>query len=411
MGHEDRDTLIQELFLLQRAAQRINATLDLDILLDAIVNDVAETFGCSRSGILLKDSATNELVIAAVRGWTVNYHTKGDRFRIGEYGMVGHVGETGETYYAPDVRVDPYYQVSEEQTLSEVDIPLKVHGELIGVFNAQHNAVDAFSPDRIRVLEALAGHIAVAIENARLFERERREKERMRKDADEARRIQQDLFPVPIAGPGNLTVEGLCSPCWEVGGDWFDYIPLPGGRLGVVLGDVSGKGMGAALLMSSTRSILRLVAGTGASPGDVLARVNELLLNDLPAAKFVTLVYAVLADDGEIVFANAGHPPPCLAGRGRVDPLHSDEGLPLGIRRGAFSERTVRLASGERLVLYSDGVTEAMDQGMEQYGEARLLRHLRTPTAGARTLLDDVRRFTGSHPVSDDITVLAIRAS
>ena len=146
MNQEEQNQQIQELFLLQRVAQRINSILDLDVLLEEIVGDVAETFGYTRSGVLLKDDVTNELVIAAVRGWTTNYHLKGERFKIGEYGMIGHVGATGETYYAPDVTVDPYYQISEELTRSEVDIPLKIRGRLIGVFSTQHNEFNAFSP-------------------------------------------------------------------------------------------------------------------------------------------------------------------------------------------------------------------------------------------------------------------------
>ena len=112
------------MFLLQRVARKINSILNLEELLEEIVGDVAQTFGYLRSGVLLKDDRTNELVIAAVRGWTSNYHMKGQRFRIGEFGMVGHVAATGRTYYAPDVSVDPYYEISEEQTRSELDIPL-----------------------------------------------------------------------------------------------------------------------------------------------------------------------------------------------------------------------------------------------------------------------------------------------
>ncbi|MCA1624635.1 MAG: protein kinase [Acidobacteria bacterium] len=193
MNQEAQNQQIQELFLLQRVAQRINSILELDVLLEEIVGDVAETFGYTRSGVLLKDDVTNELVIAAVRGWTTNYHLKGERFKIGEYGMVGHVAATGETYYAPDVTIDPYYQVSEEFTRSELDIPLKIRGRLIGVFSTQHNEFDAFSPERIQLLEALAGHIAAAIENARLFHRERLEKQRALVELDKAHDIKHSL--------------------------------------------------------------------------------------------------------------------------------------------------------------------------------------------------------------------------
>ena len=285
---EDSSALIRDLFLLQRVAQKLNANLDIDALLTEIVNDVSQTFGCSRLAVLLKDDASNELVVGADCGGDFNQHIKGDRFKIGEYGMTGHVGATGETYYAPDVSADPFYKVSDSQTRSEVDIPLRSQGRLIGVFNAQSKEIDGFPASRIQLLEALAGHIATAIENARLFQQERREKERMTKELREAQRIQQALFPGnPPATPG-FDVTGLCLPCLEVGGDWFDYIPTSDNRLGIVLADVSGKGMGAALLMSSTRTVLRLVAETIQSPARVLERVNTVLLSDFPSMKFVT---------------------------------------------------------------------------------------------------------------------------
>ena len=409
MKKDEQTRLIQELFLLQRVAQRINSTLDIDTLLEDIVNDVALTFGCSRSAVLLKDDRTNDLVIAAVRGWTVNYHMKGDRFKIGEYGMVGHVGATGETYYAPDVTTDPYYQVSEDLTRSEVDIPLKAHGRLIGVFNAQHNEYGAFPPSRIQLLEALAGHIATAIENARMFHRERTEKERMGKELGEARRIQLGLFPEQSPSISSFTLNGLCLPCQEVGGDWYDYIPLQDGRLAVVLADVAGKGMGAALLMSSTRTVLRLVAESGLPPGEVLSRVNSILLKDFPTAKFVTMVYCLLDPQaGSIVFASAGHPHPLLVDSSGGRFLETEAGLPLGIRDGSFSEQAVRMEPGSRLVLYSDGVTEAMNPSQQQYGEWRLRDEIMKPSATVQSLSEDVRSFTAGQPASDDLTAVMI---
>jgi len=412
MKNEDQNQLIQELFLLQRVAQRINSTLDMDVLLEEIVNDVAQTFGCSRSAVLLKDDKTNELIIVAVRGWTINYHLKGERFKIGEFGMVGHVGATGETYYAPDVTVDHYYQVSEDLTRSEVDIPLKSHGQLIGVFNAQHNEFNGFSPARIQLLEALAGHIATAIENARMFQRERMEKDRMIKELSEAQRIQLSLFPSQSPEIPRFAVNGLCLPCQEVGGDWYDYIPLQDGRLAVVLADVSGKGMGAALLMSSTRTVLRLVAESGLPPAEVLSRVNRVLLKDFPTAKFVTMVYAILdPKSGSIAFASAGHLHPLFVdGRG-AHFLETDAGLPLGIREGSFSERTVEMTAGSRLVFYSDGVTEAMNSSFEQYGATRLRDHVANPSASVQSLLNDVRTFTGGYSASDDVTVVMVQGN
>lgn len=400
---------VQDLLLLQRVAQRINSILDLDTLLEEIVDDIARTFGYTRTGVLLIDHDTNELVIAAVRGWTVNYHMKGDRFRIGEEGMVGHVAATGETCYAPDVRKNPYYMVSEESSRSELDIPLKAHGRLIGVFNAQSTRLNAFPPGRLSLLEALAGHIATAIENARLFGAEREQKDRMAAELEEARKIQTSLFPQRTPEIPGFEVTGLCLPCTEVGGDWYDFIPLQDGRLGLVVGDVSGKGMGAALLMSSSRSIVRLHAESGLQPGELLGQVNATLLRDFPRAKFVTMVYAVLDPAHRtITFSNAGHPWP-LGYATTHEFLTTDTGFPLGMLESTYAERVIELPPGGYFMIYSDGILEASNTSAELYGTEHILAHMGGSAASAQSLLDDVRRFSGSALMSDDATIVMVR--
>src|SRR5262245_18333132 len=395
MKHEDQNQLIQDLLLLQRVAQKINANLDLEALLEEIVNDVSQTFACSRLAVVLKDDQTNELVVGEDCGGEAEHYVKGERMKIGQFGVVGHVAATGETYYAPDVTIDPYYEVGDEQTRSEVAIPLRSQGRLIGVFNAEHKEINGFSPSRIQLLEALAGHVATAIENARMFQRERMEKERMLEELNEAQRIQQTLFPSQPPALPRFAVRGLCLPSREVGGDWYDYIPLQDGRLAIVLADVSGKGMGAALLMSSTRTVLRMVAESGLPPAEVLCRVNRVLLKDFPRAKFVTMVYALLdPKNGSIVFASAGHLPPLLVDASGANFLETGARLPLGLRETSFSERTIEMTPGSRLVFYSDGVTEAMNSSREQYGETRLRDHVAGPSASVQSLLNDVRAFT-----------------
>lgn len=409
MNDKNQNHVITELLLLQRVAQKINSILDLDTLLEEIVGDVAETFGYTRSGVLLKDDETNELVIAAVRGWTINFHVKGDRFKIGKYGIIGHVGSTGETYYAPDVTVDPYYETSEESTLSELDIPLKCGGKLIGVFNIQHQEPDAFSPERIKLLESLAHYIEIAIENARLFSKEKLEKERMLNELKDARNIQVNLFPKDPPQISGFNVNGICLPCFEVGGDWYDFIPLPDGKLGIVLADVSGKGMGAALLMSSTRSLLRLIANKTQSPGQVLRQLNEILINDFPSTRFVTMIYAVLnPKEHSLVFANAGHLSPLIVNKNDNSLIDIEDGLPLGIMDSSYSELKIELTSGTKVIFYTDGVTEAMNSSEEEYGNERLLIHSKKPSVSIQSIVSDVNKFTSGHKQSDDITVVMV---
>jgi len=404
----DKVLRIEELYLLQRVAQKINSTLDLDLLLDQIVGDVAKTFGYDRLAVLLKEDNTEELVIAA--GWTGELCLKGTRFKIGqEAGMGAHAAANGETFYAPDVRKVPFYIAGEADTRSEIDIPLKVRGELIGIFNVQNTEMNAFSPERIRLLEALAGHVATAIANARMFQRERFEKERMARELEEARAVQSGLFPGTAPEVRGFEITGVCRPCREVGGDWYDYIPLGDGRLAVVLADVSGKGMGAALLMSSSRSVLRLHAARGLSPRAILSEVNRFLVEDMPASRFVTLIYAIVDPaKRKITFASAGHLPPLFMDSRGARFLTADAGLPLGIMECEYSEHEINMTSGSLLFLYSDGVTEAVNASLEEYGTDRILNHVANSAATVQSVLKDVDQFASGYPPSDDITVVKI---
>lgn len=407
----DQILRIEELYLLQRVAQKINSILELETLLDEIVGDVANTFGYTRLAVLLKDNRADELELYIAAGWTGEMCLKGTRFKIGKDGMGGHAAATGATHYASDVRKNPYYVVGEEDTRSEVDIPLMVRGELIGIFNVQHTEMDAFPPERIRLLEALAGHVATAISNAKMFQRERLERERMSRELEEARSVQFGLFPGDCPVIDGFEVTGVCVPCREVGGDWYDYIPLENGRLGIVLADVSGKGMAAALLMSSTRSVLRLHANHESSPGKVLTTVNDILVSDFPSAKFVTLIYAVIDPKNNTVkIANAGHLGPIFVNGDGAGVVETDSGFPLGIMKCEYEEREIEMSPGSRLYLYTDGVTEAVDSNDDEYGSARILEHLNGADKSVDSLLDNVGKFADGVPATDDVTVVMIGA-
>ena len=154
--------------------------------------------------------------------------------------------------------------------------------------------VNAFSKHDLRLLRTLASHISIAIENSRLFEREKKEKEAMQSELKEAKYIQSGLFPKSSPVLPDFRIAGMCEPCLEVGGDWYDYIQLPSGKIGVVLADVSGKGLPAAFLMSSARTIFRVIAASEDSPSKVLSKVNEYLIGDLPPTRFITMIYLVI---------------------------------------------------------------------------------------------------------------------
>lgn len=400
---------IDDLQCVQKAAQRINSILDLDQLIDGVVHEVTNSFGCIESSIFLHDEKHGEMVVAGVHGCTRN--GKGLRLKIGREGMVGYVASTGQTRYAPDVRKDEYYIACEASTRSEVAIPLRAGDRLVGVFTASHPEVDGFPRQQLRLLQALCDHVAVAIDNARRLQAERAERAALDRDAAEARLIQQALLPKSSPYIPGFVVSGVSIPARAVGGDWYDFIPFPDGRLGIVLADVSGKGTAAALLMSATRGMLRSLAEACSRPGEVLTKLNRLLVNDFPAGKFVTLVYAVLDPaTRRLVFANAGHLRPLFIDREGEHFLDVERGLPLGLAAGDYSETEVTLPRGSRIVFYSDGITEAVNQQEEEFGPCRLAEHASEPDASALTIVDQVQSFSNGAGVRDDASAVLVGA-
>ena len=397
---------LEELVRLQKFAQRITSTLDIEELVPRIVDEVATSLGCVEINLYLRDAERQEIVLAGGRGCTM--YGKGHVLKPGA-GMVGHVAATGRMHYAPDVSRDPYYLACEPDTRSEVAIPLQREGNLVGVFTASHCELDAFCPDQLRLLQGLCTHIAVAVHNARRFGDEREQRERMSREAEEARSIQQALLPRTSPLIPGFRVSGLSIPAGSVGGDWYDFIPLRDGRWGLVLADVSGKGTAAALLMSATRGMLRSLAQTGSGPAEVLTRLNNMMVEDFPSGRFVTMVYAELDPSSRVLrIANAGHLSPLLVEPSGHRWINHEHGLPLGISASKFSESAVTLGEHSRIAFYSDGITEAEAEPGEDYGADRLLAQMQSSDVTPDSLLADVRKFTNGTGLRDDATVILV---
>jgi sigma-B regulation protein RsbU (phosphoserine phosphatase) len=269
--------------------------------------------------------------------------------------------------------------------------------------------LDGFPRAQRALLEQMATHIAVAIENAQLFQKERGEKDRLQVEQQEARKIQQSLLPNFAPQIPGLRIEAQCVSAGAVGGDWFDYIPLADGRWALVLADVSGKGMAAALLMTATRAITRSLAKTLSSPSEVLCALNRVLVEDFPCGKFVTMVFAVLDPHTRTLrFSNAGHPQPLFSDGNATVFLESEAGLPLGIQECEFSETTIQLDNNFKLLFYSDGITEALDPCDEEFGTARLEHSFADDQLSVDTILEEICLFSGNRPAADDATAILL---
>ena len=261
-------------------------------------------------------------------------------------------------------------------------------------------------------LETLAAEAAVAIDNAQLY-RAALEKARLDQEMATAAEIQQALLPTRNRAGSFFDAAAEMLACRSIGGDFFEYVDLPGGAFGFALGDVSGKGPPAALLGALLQGNLAAQTTIAAGPADALSSVNSALIHRAIEARFVTLFYAVLCPDGQLTFCNAGHNPPFLVGRDGVRRLEAG-GTPLGLFEGApLEEETVTMEPGDFVVTFSDGVSEAFNPAGEEFEDARILESIEGASSrDAQTQLEhlfsSVKAFTSGTAQNDDITVLVV---
>ncbi|HEU4895240.1 MAG TPA: SpoIIE family protein phosphatase [Acidimicrobiia bacterium] len=300
----------------------------------------------------------------------------------------------------------------------ELVVPLIGQGELLGaLYLGQRLSDQPYSTDDRRLLGNLAAQVAPAMKVAQLVreqQAEAKERERIQQELQVAALIQQTLLPKELPSINGWNVDAFYRPARAVGGDFYDFIDLGGSRLGVVIGDVTDKGVPAALVMATCRSMLRAAAFNHDSPSEVLAEVNDALVPEIPPAMFVTCLYAIIDTDvGEVTFANAGHNLPYVRTSDGVIELRAT-GMPLGLMPGmGYDDKTHELSDGDLMVLTSDGITEAHNQEGEMYGFSRLMGRVAANTKNddmVDSLVTDLERWTGPDAEQeDDITLVVVR--
>jgi serine phosphatase RsbU (regulator of sigma subunit)/anti-sigma regulatory factor (Ser/Thr protein kinase) len=296
-------------------------------------------------------------------------------------------------------------------------VPLVSQGELIGLLNlGPRRSEQEYSADDRKLLNDLAGHAAPAVRVAQLVreqEAEVRQRERIEQELRVAQLIQQQFLPQELPDLPGWQVGAYYGPAREVGGDFYDFIKLPDNQIGIVVGDVTDKGVPAALVMATTHSILRAEAPRLVAPSEVLTRANELLVDEMPAHMFVTCLYAVLdPGTGRLRYANAGHNVPYVRTEDGVTELRAT-GMPLGLLPGMeYEEKEATLAPGEVVLLHSDGLAEAHNGEREMFGFPRVAA-LTGEAADGEVLIDrllkELQEFTGpGMEQEDDITLVTL---
>jgi serine phosphatase RsbU (regulator of sigma subunit)/pSer/pThr/pTyr-binding forkhead associated (FHA) protein len=393
-----------------RAGMELSENRPIEDLFPVIL-DLAIQAVNARRGVLMAIEGDN-LVPKAHRG---------DGFRISS-AVRDRVLNEKASILVRDVQLDDAFKarmsIVEQKVHTMMAVPLQTKERIIGLIYVDSPSVlREFTRDDLSLLTVMANVAATRIENARLAEIEQADRI-MQRDLAQAAEIQGRMLPAGAPQVAGVDLAGFNAACRTVGGDYYDFFAYPDGRVGMALGDVSGKGMPAALMMMALHARVQVLAEDPGDLGAFMGRLNKATCAQCPSNRFITFFFCVLDPvSGELAFANAGHNPPVLVRKSGEPELLNEGGPVLGILPIApYSEMRVRMAPGDILALYSDGVTEANDAAQEEFGEERLIKVLQRHRAESvdsivRAVTADVAGFASGAPQADDITLVIAKRS
>jgi len=410
--------------LLAQISHEIRNTLDLDEILNHLLDMVQSVLEYDAAGVFVLNQDFAQLRRKQIHGLIAGIAMRGfntpapsvDPMVSEGKGIIGHVIRTGECVVAPDVRGDTHYVCGRKETLSEIAVPITRNGRAVGALNLESNKLGAYSDSNLEILQFVADAAATSIEKA-ILHRQILEKERMEEQLRVAHQVQSRLIPKnPPSVPG-YDIAGICIPTYEIGGDYFDYLQLPNGKIGIVVADVSGQGIAAALMMTSFRALLRTQVQHDSRPEHIASALNRLLPEFIGDEHYVTSVYGVLSpSEGHFAYVDCGHNAPMLfRADGSVERLLVGGPVLSGALTGvSYRTYEIGLARGDLLLLYTDGVVEVEDEEGEEFGIERLKATVKRsqdlPVSEIiHALVQATQEFSGSRNYRDDFTLVILR--
>src|SRR3989449_10661106 len=359
------------LILLNEIARELTSILNLDELLKRIAELLSRLIDYQMFSILLLDAAGEKLQHRFSLRFQENIHLKHD-IALGQ-GVVGHAAQHKHAVLVPDVSRDPRYISVNPETRSELAVPLIYKDKVIGVLDLEHTRRGFFTDDHQRTVTTLAAQIAIAIENARLYEEIARQERRLERDLAMARELQFRLLPQSRPKLANLEIAAKFSPARAIGGDLYDFISYSQSRTALVIGDVSGKGAPAAIYAALVSGILRSHAPMEPGPAEMLAAVNYSLAERRIDGQFCSLIYSVWDDENRTLqVSNSGLPRPVYCHKGKTQLIEAT-GLPLGLfDQAPYDEFTLQAEPDDLFVFFSDGILDATNRAGDLFGRTRL---------------------------------------
>ncbi len=401
------------LVLLNGIARELTSILNLDELLKRIAELLTRLIDYQMFSILLLDSSGLKLQHRFSQRFGENIQLKHD-IALGK-GVVGYAAQHKEAVLVPDVTKDSRYIALNPETRSELAVPLVYQDKVIGILDLEHSRRGFFTDDHKRTITTLAAQVAIAIENAQLYEQIARQERRLEQDLAMARELQFQLLPPTLPKIRHLDIAAKFVPARAIGGDLYDFVSYSMGRTAIVVGDVSGKGAPAAIYAALVSGILRSHAPIEPLPAEMLAAVNFSLSQRRIDGQFVSLIYGVWDDNRRILrIANSGLPRPVYCHQGKTEIIEAT-GLPLGLFDDAqYEEFSFHAKSGDVFVLFSDGILDARNKAGDLFGRGRLeqiiARHATlSADAVVQAIFSAVAEHAAGEEAFDDQTVVVIQ--
>jgi sigma-B regulation protein RsbU (phosphoserine phosphatase) len=401
------------LVLLNEIARELTSILNVDELLKRIAELLSRLIDYQMFSILLLDPAENKLQHRFSQRFQENIQLKHD-IPLGR-GVVGAAAEMKQAVLVPDVTKDPRYIKLNPETRSELAVPLVYKDKVIGVLDLEHTRRGFFTDDHKRTVTTLAAQVAIAIENAQLYEQIARQEKRLERDLAMARQLQFGLLPPTLPKLENLDIAAKFVPARAIGGDLYDFVNYSISRTALVIGDVSGKGAPAAIYAALVSGILRSHAPIEPGPAEMLSAVNFSLGERRIEGQFVSLIYAVWDDRNRTLqVANSGLPRPIYCHDGKIEIIEAT-GLPLGLFDEAdYDEFTFQAKPGDMFVFFSDGILDASNKAQELFGRERVGQIVAananaSAAAIVKLIFEAVAEHASGEDAFDDQTVVAIR--
>ncbi|PYV80392.1 MAG: serine/threonine protein phosphatase [Acidobacteria bacterium] len=401
------------LLLLNEIARELTSILNLDELLKRVGELLSRLIDFQMFSILLLDPAGETLQHRFSLRFQENIHLKND-IPSGK-GIVGAAAEQKQAILVRDVKKDPRYIETNPETRSELAVPLIYKDNVIGVLDLEHTKRGFFTDDHLRTTTTLAAQIAIAIENARLYEQIARQERRLERDLAMARELQFRLLPQARPKMNNLEIAAKFSPARAIGGDLYDFLSYSNSRTAIAIGDISGKGAPAAIYAALVSGILRSHAPMEPAPAEMLAAVNYSLAERRIDGQFVSLIYAVW-DDANLTLqvSNSGLPRPVYCHKGKTQLIEAT-GLPLGLFDDAeYDEFTFQAEPDDVFVFFSDGILDATNKAGDLFGRTRLEKIIaECAESSAESMVKSIFKAAAEHASGvetfDDETVVAIK--